>query len=418
MKWSSSGGNLAPFRRLMALVTLLLLGANIFLAFRGQQMDETYRRIEGHGFPEHIYFRNSTAANHTIQLPPFSPQESFGACALVLNQNHRMTEWIAYHYFALPMRTLIIAYDPKCTQRATDLLHRWKDVIDVIEWEEDDYLPADWLEDIRENYRPASPLDKPIERVIHEHRQIYFMQQCTLTLADKNISRVIHHDVDEYLRVNTNLVKGYDTTRPGHITEFLNQKSFTKIPSGWSWDSGCWVLLRLFFTPVFEDSPGHRQSLYKHINFPWFQPTHFDTLRYRWRKTLAQKTAKGILQLNNLPSTVLSRRENFFDKWMKVHNPLGRPLCEGPWPVIASPLILNHYLGSYEAYLYASQWDFRFQNLTDWERRTTRGKGKSRVDDGITNWVQAFIAWQSEPVARQLLSDAGLKDEILQLLPK
>jgi hypothetical protein len=383
------------------------LGTNILTAFRGIRIHPSHLPFEENDLLQH--HEHSIHTTNAIKLPPFTPQESFGACALVLNQNHRITEWIAYHYFALPMRTLIVAYDPKSTQRATALLHRWRTVIDIVEWEEDDYLPAKWSDGITRQTSWA----KPVESVIYENRQIYFMQQCTLAMEVKNISRVIHHDVDEYLRIHSKVVQGYDTTRPGHITEFLNQKNnnLSDIVPGWSHNASCWVFHRLLFTPMREDSSTERQSIYTAIDFPWVRPVHFETLRYRYRNARIQQTGKGILQLNHIPSTVLFRRENFFDKWLKVHNPLGRSLCQGPWPLSSSPLILNHYTGNYEAYLYAAQWDPRFQDRTEWERRTAPGKGVPRLEDGITNWVAAFVAWLSEPVARVLLSDAGWRDD-------
>jgi hypothetical protein len=346
----------------------------------------------------HTIDEHSNLSN-TIQTPPFTPQESFGACALVLNQNHRLTEWIAYHYFALPLRTLVIAYDPKSTQRATDLLHRWKDVIDIIEWEEDDYLPANWTEVVKRQ----NPSDKPIERLIHEHRQVYFMQQCTLTLAAKNVSRVIHHDVDEYLRINTDIVKGYDTTRPGHISYFLNHQNTSKIR--WLPNASCWLFVRLYFIPW--NTATAERDRQNRDDSSWIRSFPLETLNYRYRKTRAQQTGKGIIHLSHLPTTVLANRENIFEKWMSVHNPLGRPLCQGPWPVATSPLLLNHYLGSYEAYKFAAQWDPRFRNDSEWERRLGRGKGEPVADESMTNWVDAFVKWQSEDVARVLLSDAG-----------
>jgi hypothetical protein len=381
---------------------------NIFIAFRVNHagVDENSAIVAREEFAisqrqlRHIIDENSNTTI-TIQTPPFTPQESFGACALVLNQNHRITEWIAYHYFALPLRTLIIAYDSKSTQHATNLLNRWRNVIDIIEWEDDDYLPANWTEVVTRQ----GPSDKPIERLIHEHRQVYFMQQCTLTLAAKNISRVIHHDVDEYLRINTEIVKGYDTTRPGHITHFLNHQNTSKIR--WLPYASCWLFVRLYFIP-WNNPTAERVD--QKMDFSWIRSVPLETLHYRYRKTRAQQTGKGLINLSHT-ATVLNNRKNVFEKWMNVHNPLGRPLCQGPWPVATSPLLLNHYLGSYEAYKFASQWDPRFRDDNEWKRRLARGNGEPLADDCITKWVDDFVKWQSEDVARELLSDAGWRQD-------
>lgn len=39
-------------------------------------------------------------------------EESFAACLIVMDDNHRLVEWLAYHYWALPLRRLVIAVDP------------------------------------------------------------------------------------------------------------------------------------------------------------------------------------------------------------------------------------------------------------------------------------------------------------------
>ena len=42
--------------------------------------------------------------------------EAFSACMLVMDDNHRLTEWLAYHYHVLPLRYLVVAVDPKAIE--------------------------------------------------------------------------------------------------------------------------------------------------------------------------------------------------------------------------------------------------------------------------------------------------------------
>jgi hypothetical protein len=39
--------------------------------------------------------------------------KSFSACLLIMDDNHRLSEWIAYHHFALPLRHLVVTVDPR-----------------------------------------------------------------------------------------------------------------------------------------------------------------------------------------------------------------------------------------------------------------------------------------------------------------
>ena len=56
--------------------------------------------------------------------------KGFAACLLVLEDHMMLTEWIAYHYTTLPLRSLIIGLDPKNTEASIETLHKisslWK----------------------------------------------------------------------------------------------------------------------------------------------------------------------------------------------------------------------------------------------------------------------------------------------------
>ncbi len=65
------------------------------------------------------------------------------ACLLVNDENPRLSEWIAYHYEMLPLRSLIVAVDPGSRTSPASILDRWKQLmgLDIQLWEEADYLP-------------------------------------------------------------------------------------------------------------------------------------------------------------------------------------------------------------------------------------------------------------------------------------
>jgi hypothetical protein len=57
----------------------------------------------------------------------FHQGESFSACIIIKDENHRLSEcWLAYHYFALPLRTLLVLVDPTSTQSPEPILDLWR----------------------------------------------------------------------------------------------------------------------------------------------------------------------------------------------------------------------------------------------------------------------------------------------------
>ena len=66
-----------------------------------------------------------------------SQNETLSSCLMFMDDNHRLIEWIAYHFFALPLGHLVIAVDPK-SETQPDIDGFWKDVITIEVWQDDD----------------------------------------------------------------------------------------------------------------------------------------------------------------------------------------------------------------------------------------------------------------------------------------
>jgi hypothetical protein len=51
--------------------------------------------------------------------------EHFSACILWMDDNHRLEEWLAYHYYLLKLRYVVINVDPKSTTSPQAIVDRW-----------------------------------------------------------------------------------------------------------------------------------------------------------------------------------------------------------------------------------------------------------------------------------------------------
>jgi hypothetical protein len=353
-----------------------------------------------------------------VRIPPYSHEESFAGCILFLNQNPRLTEWIAYHYFALPLRTLIIAYDPRTTERATGLIERWKNVISIIEWNDEDYLPANWTVGLAPDLEKKTSL----ATMTHRKRQLMFSQKCHERSVEMGVKRTIIIDPDEYLRVNPKVVPAtfVNTSEPGHVTKLFQQleapdNTMLVEQEGVTYKANCSVYPRVQFTTLGPSTLYRIPKDVEYLEAGLVDPFYFTTLRYRYRNARIMKHAKGLVYaMDETPHEITN-----------LHYPLDLKCLKSAYSIDKSPLLVNHYIGSFEDFLHSFRSDARndvldFAKLRSrWEERS-RGYGGTEAfyfhlrnplvrDDHITSWIPAFFAWQSDEIARMLLRDTGAR---------
>ena len=70
--------------------------------------------------------------------------ESFSACLLVMDENFRLYEWLAYHYHVLKLRYLVITVDPISLLSPEPVLDLFRNELNmtIISWTDSDF--ADW----------------------------------------------------------------------------------------------------------------------------------------------------------------------------------------------------------------------------------------------------------------------------------
>jgi len=153
----------------------------------------------------------TTALNEEVEEDP-----SFSACLLIMDDNHLLIEWLAYHYTTLPLRRLIIAIDPRSATSPLPVLERWKGRINYTLWHDNDYVGDEILQTEGCNYKgneetralkanttvTKRKLRKEFWMWIHRLRQPTFMHACAEQLRKENRSWTMYIDTDEYLIVN------------------------------------------------------------------------------------------------------------------------------------------------------------------------------------------------------------------------
>ena len=153
----------------------------------------------------------TTAPNEEAEEDP-----SFLAWLLVMDDNHLLVEWLAYHYTTLPLRRLIVAVDPGSATSPLPVLERWKGRINYTLWYDNDYVDDKTLQN--EGCQSKCQVEKRAgitnktvielrSQTEHWHgiyrlRQRMFLHACSKQLKKENRSWTMYIDTDEYLVVN------------------------------------------------------------------------------------------------------------------------------------------------------------------------------------------------------------------------
>lgn len=335
--------------------------------------------------------------NITIQVPPQSLVDSFAACLMLKDANNRLSEWVAYHYWALPLRSLVVYVDPHSRTHPRDILQKWESVIDVTYWDSvtDIGLPVSHLNSTKK------------EQVKTLARQNAFLGACARNLRQRHKTWTLLADVDEYLLMDPEKLPQQISLmqQPGYISQLIHAAEDTSTDMMQNWrdklaNRTCMVIPRVMIAGV--------ESQYQEVtnleSWPFdLDPYRFNTVRFRhWSDLRSGKNRMGKSLLR-------------VDRW-NGHGKLGvhraTKTCGGKNINIGQhPLRLNHYLGSWETYSFID--DPRYKDdaagRVRWENfsRLQSDPKRGGHDDTIRSWVAYFAQWQGPVTTEYLLHDIG-----------
>jgi len=380
-----------------------------------------------------------------IYIPPlqarrsrFGPEKTdvISACLLVKDDNHILSEWIAYHYTTLPLRHLVVAVDPISETSPADIIRRWNKDTSGKNAERDKYPEMDmdihiWGDE--EIYRGVNPEiafkdayynetytlekelakgprgDKP-EVVRLNNRLMYFFSRCMEFHKREQRSWVLLIDSDEFLTFN--YMHSDDATMPprpplrpsksqslGELSWWRKradyqaeaQKRLPQIENTtiaefilteadehpWKYeDLPCYSFPRLTYGPYESEENHVRRGVPDILN-----PYNFNTLRFRRH---AQKSTNDKNRAGKVMIDV--SRLSFQDLWKTSGSPhyLLQHECHTEYR-FDTILRANHYLGSWDDYI--TRQDER-RNLFEFKRR-----GIFKLvfeDDDVRPWIKLF----------------------------
>jgi hypothetical protein len=126
------------------------------------------------------------------------------ACLLIMDANHLLIEWLAYHYHVLRLRHLIVAVDPRSMTTPTDILHRRVERMNIQIWyDEERYINLqDFHQQVEERMEEYNREASNFERSAHRIRQREFNKECIIVHKMNDRGWTFLTDTDEFVYMN------------------------------------------------------------------------------------------------------------------------------------------------------------------------------------------------------------------------
>jgi hypothetical protein len=344
------------FACLIALV-LLSLGLNLSLPVDRNvtARDNVNDALKGFSFVEGI--GHETKEN----------DDSFSACLLVMDDNHFLIEWLAYHYPALPLRHLIVAVDPRSKTSPSLILNRWrKHGMNVREWKDQDFINKEEREEA-EYWAGRKFSDAPRALIQHRARQRLFYYHCMRQFKEEGRQWLLMTDSDEFVRVNYKTVDRLleknnspetetstvrvvvpPITEPGSVLSYLRQE--VQRP-GNNLTTPCVQIPRIRFGTQESLANNNNNNNNSVIPMSGFNASAFQTLRFRSHahsdNYFVNRISKVMIDLHRVSWESLAPVES-------IHMPI-KDICKRRRLHIRADdqvFIIHHYLGTWEQYTF------------------------------------------------------------------
>jgi len=338
-------------------------------------------------------------------------EDGFGACLKIMDDNHWLVEWLAYHWFALPLRYLIVMIDPKSRTSPIPILERWSGGDN-----NRTYMTIEYVNETYEGAR-AKGLSSILVPGNAEHLgpQRMFLGDCMRRYKRMGWnSWIVATDTDEFVGINP-LVR--TTTDPGHelyrgdvsipgnherghlmtmLKRELRRRKELKIPVKWP---DCIAMNRMQICT--NESPANRNAS---MIPPGFR--YEDFLTQRFLLGGEQLRPKDMVHIGGIEAEYFEKLDLLNEKGANTHNVAPGRCAQGA-PRHGSLFQVKHYDGTEE------QRKFREDPRGKYGKRmgtTPQMAGTvcpKFVADDLQPWLRGFIDAVGPDEARRLLEGNG-----------
>mmetsp|Transcript_18044 Transcript_18044/g.51259 ORF Transcript_18044/g.51259 Transcript_18044/m.51259 type:complete len:449 (+) Transcript_18044:78-1424(+) len=332
-----------------------------------------------------------------IRMKDDPTKDSFGSCLILMDDNHYLIEWLAYHYVRLPLRRIIVAIDPRSQTDPTEILNRYhsRGMMKITVWHEEDYMPPKMIY----MHHAVGEMDHENLENLYIERQKQFNVRCMSWMRHEGMRWVAMTDVDEYISVNPYAKGTFRIQEPPSLNQTIYRLIRKNLSKHVMMRKGCISMHRLLMG-THESEPRQVQMMVP----PGFNGSDFETLRYRYHSGIKNgkynKVAKCMIDVGRIPGHWMVPDEN------DAHRPIKSRCSNAMLRIesIASPFMAYHYAGTWEA------WNFRvdFREKRKRENYDILSFNKTKnQDDYIRPWLKLFVNQVGIDLAKELLKGAG-----------
>jgi len=326
--------------------------------------------------------------------------DHMAACLFMMDDNHFLVEWLAYHYTVLPLRRIIVTVDRNSRTSPREIFDRYQGLINITFLELEDFYTIETSK--RDHYKVHEGNFTDGARELHRktafvNRQAPFLAQCMLRLQDEGYRWITGIDTDERIAIYNQYANEPLPRRHATLVKVLQDEENLKLKP--VLNRTCILMPRYHFGPheetnaslVSRDFPPELSDM---------DPLNFHTYRWRHRGTFKWESipGKSIVDLSKTPRNWLHKS----DPHKMVKSACGKHV-RGSGEL--APFIVHHYAGSWEEFTFRN--DIRKMAKSQGAYNKLRKLYTQEEDDNARGWLRPFIDQVGLEKARFLLQGVG-----------
>lgn len=305
-------------------------------------------------------------------------ESSFSSCLMVRdNDNAKLIEWIAYHYFTMPLRYLVVLQDPASQISSKEVLQRWNPFMNIVEWNDGNLVDIDAKNQF-------SRKENEEEHEFQLRRQAAFHHRCAMHMQQNERAMVSFHDVNEYAAINEDVVRNAAMLiqQPGSVLRLLHH-AYSSEPT--SKPIPCVTTYRTQFSAIESTKELVKKNVPEFLN-----ADHFDTLtwRYHIRLNETNQIGKSFVDVSSIPDlNTLSASQQGSVRGRYEFSP-------------SCPPSLHRQSARFRIHHYPLAGD-------KIPTKSLKASGRDVENDEVRPWIWAFVDLFGKETAQSLLQDVG-----------
>jgi hypothetical protein len=279
-----AGSDAGRRRGLVKLFVILMVMSNLFLFISHSN--------DGVGFMEvsRLTSQIDKASRRTQLANAYHTGLSdFSTCLLVRERDvAKLPEWLAYHYYALQTRYLVVLPDPSIDSAVNETLNEWRSYLTSVSWTEHNLVES------KDKWIRVSRRQNEDEAAFQDRRAASFYHNCAAHMKAQGRGMTSFQQVHEFAAMNEDAVTNSKTLvkEAGSLLRLLQYAQ-----SNQATDSTCVPTYTTPFSTIGSKVEEVQASLPDFLH----GQQHLDTVQWRYQKKQPDVAGKAFVNMATLP---------------------------------------------------------------------------------------------------------------------